>query len=153
MRARGFNMKVLAYDPYPDAEFAQKNNVEYTDLDTIYKNADFISLHLPLVEETKHLISDAQFDMMKDNAVIVNTARGAIIDEKALYHALAENKILGAGIDVFDHEPPEHGAFIELDNIVIGSHCAASSVEAIDNMTRLSTDNLLGFYNNQADVG
>lgn len=152
-RASGFDMKILAYDPFEDKEFADKYNVKYTDLETIYKNADFISLHLPLVEETKHLISDKEFEMMKGNAVIVNTARGAIIDEKALYYALAENKIMGAGIDVFDHEPPQHGAFIELDNVVIGSHCAASSIEAIDNMTRLSTDNLLSFFNNYVDIG
>lgn len=146
-RASGFNMTILAYDPYVDEEFAKTYGVTYVDLDTLLKKADFISLHLPLTDETRNLISDREFDLMKDEAVIVNTARGAVINEKALYEALKNNKILGAGIDVFDQEPPQHRSFTELDNVVIGSHCAASSNEAIDNMSHIATENLLKHYN------
>lgn len=146
IRAKGFDMRILAYDPYPDKVFAEQYGVTYTDLETIWKEADFISLHLPLTPETKNLIGESEFEKMKDNAIIVNTARGAIINEKALYNALKEEKIMGAGIDVFDTEPPENGDIINLDNIVIGSHCAASSTEAIDNMTNMSVANLLSHF-------
>ncbi|MCT4597974.1 MAG: phosphoglycerate dehydrogenase [Vallitalea sp.] len=142
-RASGFNMTVLAFDLYKDEEYAKENNIKYVDLETIYKNADFISLHLPLTDETKDLISYDEFAMMKDNAVIVNTARGGVINEDALYDALSNNKISGAGIDVFTKEPPTNNNFTELDNIVIGSHCAASTIEAIDNMSIMATNNLI----------
>ena len=146
-RARGFNMEILAYDPYVDKTFAAENNVTYVDLDYLLKSSDFISLHLPLTEETRELISYDQFNMMKKNAVIANTARGAIINETALYYALKNCRILGAGIDVFDEEPPKSADFTSLDNIVIGSHCAASSVEAVDNMSVISVQNLLNHFN------
>lgn len=142
-RASGFNMTVLAYDAYKDEAYAKENNIKYVDLETIYKNADFISLHLPLIEETKDLISYDQFEMMKENVVIVNTARGGIINEEALFNALSNDKIGGAGIDVFTKEPPTNSDFIQLDNIVLGSHCAASTIEAIDNMSIMATNNLI----------
>ncbi len=145
-RAAGFNMKVLAYDTYKDEAYAKENNIEFVDLNTLLKSSDFISLHLPLMEETKNLISFDEFAMMKSNAVIVNTARGAVINEDALYTALKTRTILGAGIDVFDQEPPENKEIVELDNIVIGSHCAASSVEAIDNMSIFSVENLVNHF-------
>jgi D-3-phosphoglycerate dehydrogenase len=142
-RASGFNMNVLAYDLYKDEKYAKENNIEYVDLETIYKNADFISLHLPLTSDTKDLISYNEFDMMKDTAVVVNTARGGVINEDALFDALNNKKILGAGIDVFEQEPPSNDKFTQLDNIVIGSHCAASTKEAIDNMSLMATKNLI----------
>lgn len=142
-RASGFNMNVIAYDVFKDEEYAKNNNIEYVSLEKVIKEADFISLHLPLNDNTKNLISDSEFDMMKETAVIVNTARGGIIDESALVRALKSNKIWGAGIDVFEKEPPEEKEIIELDNIVIGSHCAASTLEAIDNMSLMSTENLI----------
>ncbi|MDK2933228.1 MAG: hypothetical protein PWP27_1038, partial [Clostridiales bacterium] len=107
-RISGFNMKVLAYDLYQDEEYAKANNIEYVSLEKLLKESDFISLHLPLTKDTKNLISYKEFEMMKDKAVIVNTARGGIIDEEALLWALKENKIWGAGIDVFEEEPPKN---------------------------------------------
>ncbi|MCT4687344.1 phosphoglycerate dehydrogenase [Vallitalea sp.] len=142
-RASGFNMNVLAYDVFKDESYAKDNNIKYVDLETIYKEADFISLHLPLTKETKDLISYKEFDMMKDSAIVVNTARGGVINEDALCDALLNNKILGAGIDVFEEEPPSNNQFTKLDNIVIGSHCAASTLEAIDNMSMMATTNLI----------
>lgn len=145
-RASGFEMRILAYDPFPDKEFAEKYNIEFVDLKTILQEADFFSLHLPLTEETRNLISFDEFKLMKKNAIIVNTARGAIIDENALYQALETNQIMGAGVDVFEQEPPSNLDFMKLENIIIGSHCAASSIEAIDNMSSIAVENLANYY-------
>lgn len=112
-------------------------------MQTLLKESDFISVHLPLVESTKNLISYKEFEMMKDKAVLVNTARGGIIDEEALLWALKNNKIWGAGIDVFEQEPPSNDEFLKLDNIIIGSQCAVSTFEAIDNMGIMAAQNLI----------
>lgn len=142
-RAKGFDMKVLAYDTYKDYEFARYNGIEFVELERIYKECDFISIHLPLMQETKNIIGKKEFDMMKNTAVLVNTARGGLIDECALYEALKNNTIWGAGIDVFEKEPPEKSEILKLDNIVIGSHCAASTYEAVDNMGKISAQNII----------
>ncbi|MCG8483672.1 MAG: NAD(P)-binding domain-containing protein, partial [Clostridia bacterium] len=142
-RASGFNMRVLACDVYQDEAYAKANHIAYADMDTIIKECDFISLHLPLTEGTRNLFSYDEFEKMKDSAIIINTARGGVINEEALYDALYHNKIAGAGIDVFEVEPPVNKAFYKLDNIVIGSHCAASTYEAIDNMSIGAVNNLL----------
>lgn len=142
-RAQGFNMKVLAYDLFKDEEFASKNNVEYVTIEKILKEADFISLHLPLTKDTEHIIAEKELKMMKKTAVIVNTARGGLIDEDALYDVLKNNEIWGAGVDVFEQEPPKNEELLTLDNIVIGSHCAASTFEAIDNMGIMASQNII----------
>lgn len=142
-RAQGFGMKVLAYDPYWPEEYARANDIEQADAETIFRNADFISLHLPLMESTKNFVGEKEIAMMKKDAVIINTARGGLIDEAALLKALKEERIYGAGIDAFAHEPPEDEAWFELDNVVIGSHCAASTTGATQNMGRMATENLL----------
>jgi D-3-phosphoglycerate dehydrogenase len=142
-KVAGFEMKVLAYDVFHDVEYAAKHGIEYVDLATVLKEADFISIHLPLLAETKNLISYQEFEMMKAKAVLVNTARGGIIDEKALLWALQNHKIWGAGIDVFEEEPPRNDEFLGLDNIIIGSHCAASTFEAVDNMGVMAAQNLI----------
>lgn len=146
-RARGFDMKVIAYDVFWNAEYAQANGIEYKEPDEIFKTADFISLHLPLTEETKNYVGEKELAMMKSDSVLINTARGGLIDEAALLKALQERRIYGAGLDAFSHEPPEDPAWLALDNVVLGSHCAASTVGAVGNMGRMATDNLL------ADLG
>jgi len=140
-RAKGFDMKLLAYDVYKDEEFAKKHGMAYTDVETILKESDFISIHLPLTDETRGMIGSEQLSMMKQTAVIVNTARGGIIDEKALYNALKNKCIWGAGLDVFEKEPPEGNLLLTLDNIVIGSHCAASNFDAVKNMSLYAAKN------------
>lgn len=142
-RAQGFDMKVLAFDMFKDEIYAEANDITFTDLETIYKEADFISLHLPLTEETHHMISTDQFNRMKDSAIIVNTARGGIMDEEAMYVALRDGTIGAAGVDVFEQEPPKNPKIMDLDNLVIGAHCAASSLEAIDNMSMMAARNLI----------
>lgn len=142
-RAQGFGMKVLAFDPYWPEEYARENNIIRADAETIFREADFISLHLPLMESTRNFVGEKEIAMMKRDAVIINTARGGLIDEAALLKALKEGRIYGAGIDAFAQEPPEDPAWFELDNVVIGSHCAASTTGATRNMGRMATQNIL----------
>ncbi len=146
-RAQGFGMKVIAYDVFWNEEYAAANGVEYAEPETIFRTADFISLHLPLTPETKNYVGERELSMMKPDAVLINTARGGLVDEEALLRALQERRIYGAGLDAFAHEPPENPAWLTLDNAVLGSHCAASTVGATRNMGRMATDNLL------ADLG
>lgn len=142
-RAQGFGMHVLAYDPYWPEEYAKEHDIVRADAETIFRNADFISLHLPLMESTKNFVGEKEIAMMKKDAVLINTARGGLIDEAALLKALKEERIYGAGIDAFAQEPPEDEAWFELDNVVLGSHCAASTRGATENMGRMATENVL----------
>lgn len=142
-RARGFDMKIMAYDPYWPEEFARQNSIERAEPQEIFQNADFISLHLPLTPETEGFVGRKELAMMKKDAVLINTARGGLVDEKALLEALKEKQIYGAGLDAFAHEPPEDNDWFALDNVVLGSHCAASTRGATENMGRMATENLL----------
>ena len=142
-RAQGFGMKVLAYDPYWPEEYAKENNIERADAEAIFRTADFISLHLPLMDSTRNFVGEKEIAMMKKDAVLINTARGGLIDEAALLKALKEERIYGAGIDAFAHEPPEDPAWFELDNVVLGSHCAASTRGATENMGVMATENII----------
>lgn len=143
LRAEGFSMKVMAYDVYWDEAFAKAHNIERVEPETIFRTCDFISLHLPLMPETRNFVGADQLAMMKKTAVLINTARGGLIDDAALLSALKEHRIWGAGLDAFAQEPPEDKSWYELDNVILGSHCAASTVGATDNMGRMATDNLL----------
>lgn len=129
----GFNMKVIAYDPYKTAEQVPEG-VELTqDFNRIFKESDFVSLHCPATEETFDFIGEKQFSQMKPTAYFINTARGKLVDEKALYHALSTCQIAGAGVDVLKTEPfdPADPIFT-LSNIVIAPHIGAATKEATD---------------------
>ena len=112
-------------------------------LDTILKESDFISLHLPLTQETHHLIDAKAIAKMKPNAIIINTARGGVVDEDALYIALKQRQIYGAGLDVFETEPPSQSPLITLDNVILGAHSAASTQGAVDNMGTIASENII----------
>ena len=142
-RCQGFAMRVLAYDVYWDAEYAKNNDIVYAEPETIFREADFISLHLPLLPETRNFVGKEQIGWMKPTAILVNTARGGLIDDDALLDALAEGRIYGAGLDAFSQEPPKDERWYQLDNVVLGSHCAASTAGATENMGRMATENLL----------
>lgn len=142
-RASGFDMKISAYDMYWDETFAKKHQVSFAEPDEIYRNCDFISLHLPLTDDTRGMISTPQFDMMKPTAILVNTARGGIVDEEALVLALSEGSIYAAGFDAFQNEPPENDALYELENLIMGSHCAASTEGGTLSMGLVSANNLI----------
>jgi glyoxylate reductase len=118
-RARGFGMKVIYWAPRRKLEAEQEIGMEYVPFDRLLAEADFVSLHPALRPETRHMISDAQFAKMKPSAFIVNTSRGAVIDEKALIRALRKKKIAGAGLDVFEREPHIPAVLRKMKNVVI----------------------------------
>ena len=143
-RSSGFNMEVLYSDIYRREDLEKEYGFKYVDLDTIYKESDFISIHTVLSEETHHLISTREFGMMKNNAVLVNAARGPIIDSKALYKALNEQAIAAAGLDVTDPEPiPVDDPLLTLENCVIVPHIASASVKTRHEMSMISAENLI----------
>jgi D-3-phosphoglycerate dehydrogenase len=129
-RSKAFGMETLVYDPYITEKTALESGVTVVDLETLIKKSDVMTIHVPLTNETKHLISKEQFEMMKENAFIVNCARGGIINEDDLYEALSTNKIRGAGLDVFENEPPKDSPLLGLENVVLTPHIAASTSEA-----------------------
>ncbi|MDR1291992.1 MAG: phosphoglycerate dehydrogenase [Clostridiales Family XIII bacterium] len=146
-RAGGFGMDILASDVYWDEDFASGCGVKRADVDGIMEASDFISLHAPLTAETKHIVDGRRIALMKRGAFIVNTARGGLIDEDALLAALTAGRIGGAGMDVFTEEPPGDERWYGLGNVILGSHCAASTVGAAENMGMMATRNLI------ADLG
>lgn len=142
-RAQGFGMTVMAYDPFWDEDYARANGIVKASPEEICAQADVISLHLPLTEETRGTIGAPELAQMKPDAILINTARGGLIDENALLDALAAGRIYGAGVDAFAQEPPEDPRWFTLENVVLGSHCAASTDGAARNMGRMATENLI----------
>ncbi|MDE5833521.1 MAG: phosphoglycerate dehydrogenase [Desulfovibrio sp.] len=142
-RAKGFSMRILAFDPVWDDDFAIEYGVERADPDRICSEADFISLHCSLTPETRYIINKDRIASMKKNAIVINTARGELIDGFALLEALKTNAIYGAGLDVFDHEPPVNPEWYKLDNLAMGSHCSSSTLGATELMGSMAAENLL----------
>lgn len=141
-RSTGFDMRVLAYDP-PMREVIEKTEgVEYAEVDGILEESDFISIHTDLNPSTRHLISGPAFERMKTTAYLVNTARGPIVDEKALVTALREGKIAGAGLDVFEDEPAMAPGLAELENVVILPHIASASRDTRNKMATMCAENV-----------
>jgi len=130
-KVKVFGFNVLAYDPYVKPEMAEEMEVKLVDLETLLKESDFVSLHAPLTPETKHLINEKTLKLMKPTAFLVNTARGPLVDEKAIYKALSEKWIAGAGLDVLENEPPAaDNPLLTLDNIILTPHAAFTSEKA-----------------------
>ncbi|MDO8577874.1 MAG: phosphoglycerate dehydrogenase [Dehalococcoidales bacterium] len=129
-RARGLDMKVIAYDPYVSADYARNMQIESVSLERIYKESDFITLHIPLTDSTKGLIGAKEIGMMKPNVRIINAARGGLIDEEALVQAIKEKRVAGAAIDVFVTEPTTKSILFEENNIIVTPHLGASTAEA-----------------------
>lgn len=142
-RAAGFDMTIMAYDVYWDEDYATANNIVRATPDEICQQADFISLHLPLLPDTVHFIDERRLSLMKPTAVLINTARGGLIDEAALLTALQQKRIYGAGLDVFETEPPADKSWYKQQNVIMGSHCAASTFGATEKMGRMAAENLV----------
>jgi glyoxylate reductase len=143
-RARGFDMKVIYYDPIRREDLEKEQDIIFTPLNDLLALADFVSIHVPLTNETHHLIGKKQFKEMKKTAYLVNTSRGPVVDEKALYSALKTKTIAGAGIDVFEKEPIDPtNPLIELDNIVMTPHIASASIETRTAMAMIAATNLV----------
>jgi D-3-phosphoglycerate dehydrogenase len=134
-KAKGFGLTVTAYDPYLADDIFELCGVHrWYELDDMLSNADYVSIHAPLTQETYHLVDNDAFDRMKDTAYIVNTARGKIIHEEALYRALRDRKIAGAGVDVLETEPlKKDNMLLSLDNIIVTPHIAWYSEESFSN--------------------
>ena len=129
-RAVSFGMKVIAYDPYISDDKIKGLKIEIVDFDRLLAESDYISIHTPKTEETKHLISTKEFKKMKKGVRVINCARGGIIDEKALLNAIKETKVAGAALDVYEQTPPTDNPLIKLDNVVATPHLGASTEEA-----------------------
>jgi D-3-phosphoglycerate dehydrogenase / 2-oxoglutarate reductase len=148
-RALSFGMKILAYDPFLSAEVAESIGVEIAEFKKVLQEADYITVHTPLTDETRHMISDKEFVSMKKGVRIINCARGGIIDEVALVKAIKEQKAAGAAIDVFENEPlSAENELLKLDNVIITPHLGASTEEAQVNVAievaEIVRDALLG---------
>ena len=143
----GFDMKILYHNRSRDEEFEKVYNAVYVDKDTILKESDFISIHVPFTKETKHMIGEREFKQMKNTAIIINTARGQVIDEKALVKALKEKEIWGAGLDVFENEPELEEGLKELDNVVLMPHVASGSIETRTKMGKIVAENIIRVLN------
>lgn len=133
-RAKGQRMKVVAYDPFLTEEKAETMGIKCGTLDEVIRMADFITIHTPLLKETKHLINKNAFEKMKSGVRIINCARGGIIDEDALYDAIVDKKVAGAAIDVFEAEPAVGHKLLALDEVIATPHLGASTIEAQENV-------------------
>ncbi len=143
-RSAGFGMRVLYYDVYRRQDLEQSMGVTYADLDTLYRESDFITIHTDLNENTRHMINQDAFSKMKRTAVVVNTARGPIVDPEALYEALKAGRIGGAALDVTDPEPiPIDSPLLTLANCIIAPHIASASVATRGKMARIAAENLV----------
>ena len=148
-RATGFNMRVLYFDPGASASPSYLPAVS-TDLDTLLQDSDFISVHVPLTPDTHHLVDANFLTKLKPNAVLVNTSRGGVLDQAALYETLKQRRIFAAALDVTDPEPlPVDNPLLELDNCIIVPHIASASIQSRDMMAFLSAKNLIAGVNGE----
>jgi D-3-phosphoglycerate dehydrogenase len=129
--AKGLGMNVLVYSPHCTDEKAKRMGAQLTTLDELLKQSDFVSLHIPHTKDTHYLINKEKLDLMKPGSYLINCARGGVVDEEALYNALKQGKLAGAGIDVFEEEPPStENKLLKLDNVVLSPHLGANTKEA-----------------------
>ena len=137
-KARGFDMRIIYNDVQRDLAFEAESGADFVDKDTLLRQSDFLTLHVPLIPETRHYIGSAEFKKMKRTAVLINASRGPVVDEKALVEALREKLIFGAGLDVFENEPALEPGLIDLDNVIIVPHIASATPA-----TRISMGNIV----------
>ena len=149
-RASGFDMKVIYFDVYrmsPEDEATY--NMTYLPMDDVLRQADFVSVHTPYMPSTHHLISERELSLMKPSAILINTARGPIVDEKALVKALQGGTIAGAGLDVFENEPAVEPELMTMENVVILPHIASGSLKTRTLMATMASDNIVAHFHGQ----
>jgi len=142
-RGKGFGMEILYHNRSRKEEAEGELGARYVDLDELLATADFVSVHTPLTDETRHLIGREELDKMKPTAVLVNTSRGPVVDEEALADALAEGRIFAAGLDVYEEEPKVHPKLLERENAVLAPHIGSGSRETRDGMAVLAAENVV----------
>lgn len=146
-RAKGFDMKILFYDVIPRPEMEKDLGAKKVDLETLFKESDFVSIHVPLMKETHHLVNAERLKLMKKTAFLINNSRGPVVDEKALYDALEKKQIGGAGLDVFEQEPtPSDNPLLKLDSVVVAPHISSASYETRSRMSEMVAENLIAFF-------
>ncbi|MEK6477830.1 NAD(P)-dependent oxidoreductase [Catalinimonas sp. 4WD22] len=146
-RALAARMKILYHNRRPIFnKFEQESGATYTSLEELLQQSDIVSLHTPLTDSTRHLIGPHQLSIMKDSAFLINTARGAVVDESALISYLQEGKIAGAALDVFEHEPKIPEALLKMENVVLVPHIGTETIESRTEMAFEAAENLLHFF-------
>jgi len=146
-RAVGLGLKVLAYEPYPNHDFARQWGIEFVDLDTLLARSEFVSLHLPMSPENFNLMNRERFAKIKRGAVLINTARGPLVNEADLCEALRSGQIGGAGLDVFHQEPlPLESPLLEFDNVLLSGHVAGIDNEANHDLAVMFARTIIGLY-------
>jgi lactate dehydrogenase-like 2-hydroxyacid dehydrogenase len=143
LKAKGFQMKVLYYDSLASQVLEECVGAKKVKLRTLLKDSDFVTVHLPLSEQTAHLFSVEQFDLMKPTAIFINTSRGKVVDEKALIRALKSKSIGGAGLDVYEHEPEIEPELLKLKNVVLCPHVGSATLETREKMAVMACRNLV----------
>jgi len=146
-RATGFDMKILGYDVTEPTDEEKELGIVRTPLEELLAQSDFVTLHVPLLPETKGMIGEKELQRMKPGAFLINTARGGIVDEEALYRALVNKTIAGAGIDAFETEPPVDNPLLKLDNVIATPHMGAYTIEANNLTSELTVKNVLDILN------
>lgn len=141
--AAAFNMRVLYHNRSRDNTFEAEQNAVYTDLDTLLRDADVVSLHVPLSQETHHMIDARAFETMRPHAILINTARGPVVDERAMIDALRTNRIFAAGLDVYEEEPAVPDELIALPNAILLPHIGSASIETRNKMAEMAARNLI----------
>jgi glyoxylate reductase len=148
-KAKGFDMKIIYTDICRNEEFEQQVGATFVDKETLLKESDFLTLHVPLMPETHHYIGEAELKMMKKTAVLINASRGPVVDEAALVKALKEKEIWGAGLDVFEDEPKIAPGLSDLDNVVIVPHIASATMDTRLKMGAIAVGNIIKVLNGQ----
>lgn len=142
-RSRGFRMKVIAYDPPAKAVIEKMKGVEYRELDDLLRESDFVTIHCPLTKQTHHLIGKRELELMKPTAIMINTSRGPVVDERALVSALRRGKIAGAGLDVYEKEPHLSPGMAKLENVVLLPHIGSATEDTRGQMAVVAVKNAI----------
>ncbi|HZD55189.1 MAG TPA: phosphoglycerate dehydrogenase [Anaerolineales bacterium] len=149
-RLKGFDCRILAFDPYADADFAKANQVELTTMEALIEQSDFISLHIPLLPETRGIVSDSFLNKMKKGSFLINTSRGEVVDEHALFKAIQSDHLKGAGLDAFSVEPPDpKNPLLALPQVIATPHLGAQTDGATSNMGWLAMRDCLAVLKNE----
>lgn len=144
---KGFDCRILAFDPYPNMAALEEAGAELVSLEQLFQRADAVSIHVPLCNDTKNLVNETLLDYMKPSAVIINTSRGGVVDENALYKALKNGRIAGAGIDVFAKEPlPPDSPLRTLSNVVLTPHVSSQTYESLWNIYKMAIDIIADYF-------
>ncbi|KKR88024.1 MAG: hypothetical protein UU34_C0001G0021 [Candidatus Curtissbacteria bacterium GW2011_GWA1_41_11] len=149
----GFRMNILYYDISRSEDFELLCEARFTDIKSLLDLSDIVTLHVPLTADTRGMISTAEFKLMKKSAILINTSRGPIVDEKALIWALKEKEIAAAGLDVYEHEPNVSAELIKMNNVILTPHTASATIETREKMSEITAKNIIDVFEGREPVG